>query len=804
MKRVIILFISIFLIPPMIARPVLSGQVKGRVIDGINATTIENATIAVYSQPDSSIITGAATDLNGEFIISDLLAGVYTLTATFVGYMAKSFSFSLSDDDPVFDVGDIALVEAAEDLGSVSVVAVKPQIVYRDNKKILKVKEFQDAGASTLSEVLENAPSVTLDAEGNVLLRGSGNYTLLIDGKPVPGVGINMLRQIPPEMVEDIEIMTNPSAKYDPDGVTGIINLVLKKQTEAGLNGQISLMAGLRDKYNGDAQFNYRKGKVNMFAGVTGTSYNTDVSGSIFRETSAPGNESEITNGFGQSAKINTLVGNLGMDYSINERNSISLSGRFGPQDINALVDNEIVRTVTDPVLTGNFNFSNDLQVNGTFYMPDITWDHKFKKEGSKMQTSMFVGGFQGNLIQGLSEEAMDASWQPTGVFTDRRRLNNAMDINDIRLKTDYENSFEGKGKLELGYQYRRLLENNDQVHEDYVLPGGTWVEDAALSNEFQLDRTIYAVYLTWGGDLGKFNYQLGLRNEYTDRILEQVDSSTEYSYSKFNVFPSANITRKFKDNQQLQLSYSRRINRPGRQQLNPVRQYADNQLIVSGSPDIRPEFIDSYELAYQNQVKMGFVSAEAYYRMVNDLMTNILTPEDDGVMHQHFVNANRSHSAGTELMANIQPAQWLRVITTGNFYYYVLEDDTFYEENDNSSFVWTANFTSVFLPTKSTRLTLSAIYNGPSITLQGSRKESYMFNFGVRQELLKRKASLALSVRDLFKTFVMENEIRGEDYLTITSMQPESQVVTLTFTYNFNNYRQRAQEENMDLNFIR
>jgi outer membrane receptor protein involved in Fe transport len=541
-----------------------------------------------------------------------------------------------------------------------------------------------------------------------------------------------------------------------------------------------------------------------MFAGVTGTSYNTVVEGDIFRETTEPGNESEITNGFGQAAKINTIVGNLGMDFTIDERNSISLSGRFGPQRVRALVDNEIVRTVSDPLLTGNFNFSNDLSVDGVFYMPNLTWDHKFRKEGSKLQSSIFVGGFQGNLVQELSEEAMGANWQPTGVFTDRRRLDNAMDINDIRVKTDYENSFEGKGKLEMGYQYRRLLENNDMVHEDFVLPGETWVENPALSNEFQLDRSIHAVYFTWGGDLGKFSYQLGLRNEYTDRVIEQVDSSTEYLYSKFNLFPSGNITRKLKDNQQLQFSYSRRINRPGRQQLNPVEQFADNQLVVSGSPDLRPEFIDSYELAYQNQIKLGFVSVEAYYRMVNDLMTVVLTPEPGGIMHQHFVNANRSHSAGTELMANIQPAQWLRVITSGNFYYYSLEDDTFYEENDNNSFIWTANFTSVFLPTKSTRLTFSAIYNGPSITLQGTQKESYMFNVGVRQEMLKRKASLALSVRDLFKTFVIENEIRGENYLTVTSLQPETQVVTLTFTYNFNNYRQRTQEENMDLNFIR
>lgn len=782
----------------------INGSVTGKVIDSSRGEPFMNVTVAVYSMPDSAITTGVITGEDGGFRVENLPPGDYNLVVSFVGYRSKSVRFILSAEASLFDVGEIVLAESAEDLGDVDVVAVKPQIIYRDNKKILKVAEFRDAGSNTLAEVLENAPSVTLDADGNVLLRGSGNYTLLIDGKPVPGAGVNILRQIPPEMVEDIEIMTNPSAKYDPDGVTGIINLVMKKQTQAGINGQVTLMAGLKEKYNGDGQFNYRKNKINMFAGVSATSYNTEAEGNLYREITEPGDESVVDNGFGQLSEIRTVMGNLGLDYTPGDRNSFTLSGRFGPQDIRAILDNTITREVTDPALTGNFLFENELHINGFMYAPNITWDHKFREENEKLQMTLFSGGFRGNLTQAITEEAADINWDGTGAYTTRKLLGNDMMIDDIRLKADYEKSFGDKGKFEAGYQFRILNEQNDHIFSNYDELTGEWVADNDYSNNFILRRDVHSLYSTWGGSFGKFSYQAGLRAEYVDRIVEQVTTSEEYNYQKFSLFPSANISKKIKETMQLQLSYSRRINRPGRFQLNPFPQYADNQLIVRGNPQVSPEFVDSYELSFQDQIKTGFFSVEGYYRRVNGLMTNVITPGEGGVLYQEFVNANKSHSAGTELMANMQPAGWLRVVASANLYYYILDDLMMYSENDNESFVWSGNATTVFLPTKSTRLTLTAIYNGPSINLQGTQKSSYMINLGIRQEFLKGKASLALSVRDMFATFRFENELKGENFTTVTTVRPEQRVTTLTFTYNLNNYRRRAQDEDMELNFIR
>ena len=457
-----------------------------------------------------------------------------------------------------------------------------------------------------------------------------------------------------------------------------------------------------------------------------------------------------------------------------------------------------------DPGLTGNFIFTNRLGVNGIFYTPSVTWDHKFRKEGEKLQVSALIGGFDGELSQTMTEREADIGWNPTGVVTDNRRLVNDMSINDMRFKADYENSFEGKGRLEAGYQARILAETNDQLMENYDLLLGEWIEDPSFTNQFTLDRIIHSLYTTWGGDLGKFSYQMGLRGEYTDRNVEQQVTGELYNYRRFNLFPSANVSRKLGEKIQLQLSYSRRVNRPNRNNLNPFPQYADNQLTVRGNPHLTPEFINSWELSFQDQVKIGFLSAELYYRNVNDVITTVLTPGNSGMMVQEFINANSSYSAGTELMANIQPKPWVRLILSGNFYYYMLNDEIMYDQNDNSSFVWTTNANMIFLPTKSTRLTVGGIYNGPSINFQGSQKATWMINVGVSQELFKRKATLSLSVRDLFATFVIENDLRGDGYLTTTSLRPESRVATLTFTYNINNFRRRTQNDDIDLNFIR
>lgn len=804
MKRSILFFVASMFAFCLQAQSRDSDRLSGQILHAGTGESIPNVTVALYSMPDSMLVEGKTTDANGHFMFSGIQGNDFLLIPSCLGFESKYIRIDMQASSGEVQLGEIFLAESTSEIEEVRVAAAKPQVIYRDNKKILSVREFQEAGASSLAEVLENAPSVTLDSEGNVMLRGSTSYTLLIDGKPIPGAGANILRQIPPEMVESIEIMTNPSARYDPDGVSGIINLVLKKQTQAGANGMITAMAGLGDKYTGDAQLNYRKGKVNTYAGVSHTHYRTTVEGDILRRTFGEFDDTEIGNSLDQDTRLKTTMANAGLDYQLNERNSLSVSARLIPQKTSAGLESQIDRQLEDPTLSGRFLFDNTISVDGMSFMPMLSWDHAFPNEGQKLAVSAFAGGFTGDIEQRMQEEVLGTNDVRTGVYTSQVNLIDELDINDVRLKMDYEQQVSEAGKLEFGYQYRLYGENTLHRHEYYDDLVSDWMISAENSNELSLDRGIHSLYSTWSGSLGKFQYQAGLRGEYVDRSIKVPAEGISVHYDKVNLFPSGNISRKLSEKAQLQLSYSRRINRPGRGQMNPMEQFADNQFVVKGNPQLKPEYIDSWELGYQYQLASGFMSLEGYYRKVNDLMTGGLVPGEGGVMYQTFYNANTSHSAGTELMLNFQPKSWLRMIFSGNAYYYRLDDELLYEENEDDSFVWTSNLTGVFLPTKTTRATMTIVYNGPSITPQGSTSSAFMVNMGIRQEFMKKKAALSLSLRDAFSTFKFESTFRGEGYETTTLMYPEARVLTLTFTYNFNNYRQRAQEESMDLNLLR
>jgi outer membrane receptor protein involved in Fe transport len=372
-------------------------------------------------------------------------------------------------------------------------------------------------------------------------------------------------------------------------------------------------------------------------------------------------------------------------------------------------------------------------------------------------------------------------------------------------MKVDYEKPVGEKSKLETGYQYMVLTEDNDNNFRIYNSTEGTWATDDEYSNRFTMNRNVHALYTTFSSAAGKMSYQAGLRGEYVDRLLTQVTAGDAYSYEKFNLFPSAHITRTFKDNQQLQLSFSRRINRPGRNVLNPFPQFLDNQTIVKGNPEVRPEFTGSWELNYQRQIKIGFLSAETFYRQSNDLITSVIVVDETGTTFMTSDNSDRSHSAGGEFMANLQPVNWFRVMSSGSVYYYLLDDARLTSQAENSTVSWRMNTSLIFTATPTTRISLAGVYNGPSITIQGRTDGAFMLNGGVTQSLMKQKLTLSLGVRDILGTYRIRSASSGENFNFVTSIRPEYRVATLTVTYNFNNFQRRTdQQESMDMNLIR
>lgn len=805
MKKIYLILLLVFCSVTAFGQKPETGKVSGRVTDKNSAAPFSGATAAVYTRTDSSLFSGAATDNEGKFTVVNIPFGNYYLMIKFMGYDSKFIDFSLSTEKKDFDAGTIELTESAVTLGGVNVVGTRPQVIYQDDKKILKVDEYRKAGATTLAQVLQNAPSVTTDAEGNVYLRGSTNFTLLIDGKPAPNTGTNMLRQIPPEMVESVEIMTNPSAKYDPDGVSGIINLVLKKQKEAGFNGMITAMGGLGNKFNGDAQFNYRKNKVNLFGGVSGTSYQTDISGILTRETVTPDGSLNVVTWLDQGVKVNTVNFNAGLDLTFNEKNSLTISSRLGPVTQSVELVNRIF---TDYVDLGTKDYSlyrNIIGLDGFFYNPNITFIHKFKKEGRKLQMSLFTGGFNGDLTQDLSQRITNQDWVVQPGDADQRESVVSLGFSDTRLKADFESPVGKAGKIEAGFQTTYQLEKTDNIFRNYNNATSEWEINAAFSNRYNYRNIINAVYTTWSGKFGKFSYQAGLRGEINNRLFDQITLDDQFNYDKFSLFPSGNITRTLPKDQQLQLSYSRRINRPGRNSLNPFPQFIDYQTVAKGNPYVRPEYVNSFEMSYQKRIKTGFMSVQGYYRNVNDIIAGIVESDSLGNITLTSRNANRSHSAGTELMGNFQLKKWFRMMLSGNVYYYKLQDKTTTSPVNKDAVTWTANSNLIFMITPNTIFSLTGRYTGPSITVQGSQSGNFMLNTGLNQTFLKKKASLSLGIQDLLGTYTIKSIQKSDNLVFNTEIKPERRVVTLTFTYNFNNFQRRSgAQDQLDMNILR
>jgi len=805
MKKFNLIFLLIFFSALTSGQDQPKGKVFGRLTNKISGIPLIGATTAVYSGIDSSLITGTTTDNDGKFTIVGIPQGNYYLMGRYVGYQTVHINFSLNNEKLEFDAGNIGLTESTTNLSGVDVVATRPQVIYRDDKKILNVDEYRKTGATTLAQVLQNAPSVTTDAEGNVYLRGSSNFTLLIDGKPAPNTGMSMLRQIPPEMVESVEIMTNPSAKYDPEGVSGIINLVLKKQKEAGFNGMITTLAGLGNKYNGDAQFNLRKKKINLFGGVSGTSYQTDISGLLTRETVTTDGNMNVDTWLNQGVKANTFNINAGLDFTFNEKNSLTISSRLGP--INQSVE-MVNRIFSDFVGLGTTDYSqnsNTIGFDGFFYNPNITFIHKFRKEGMKLQINLFTGGFKGDYSQEMSQNVTNKDWELQPGDADQRESLLSLGLSDTRLKADFESPVGKTGKIEAGFQSTYQMEWTDNIFKNFNNSTGEWDVSAAFSNKYNFENVINALYTTWSGKFGKFSYQAGLRGELNNRLFNQITLDEQFNYDKFSLFPSGNITRTLPKDQQLQVSYSRRIKRPARNNLNPFPQFIDYRTVAKGSPYLRPEYVNSFELSYQKKIKTGFISIQGYFRNVNDLVTNFVSSDGLGNVTMTSVNANRSYSAGTELMGNLQLIKWFRMTLTGNIYYYKLEDKKATSSVDKGTITWTTNSNLIFMITPNTNFSLTGRYNGRSISIQGSQSGNFILNAGLNQTFLKKKASLSLGIQDLLGTYTIKSVQKSENLVFNTEIKPERRVVTLTFTYNFNNFQRRnVPQDQLDMNILR
>ncbi len=774
--------------------------VKGMIHDSTDNAAIEYATVGLYQLPDSSLVSGVTTDEKGAFLLRDLPLGKFYLRVHFIGYQRRDIPVILTESNLNFDQGIIALHPHVKEIEEVVVLAQNNRVDYKIDKKVINVTSDIAAAGGTLVNVLENTPSVQVDVEGNVSLRGSGNFQLLIDGKPSVIQGSEGLQQIPASAVQSLEIITSPSAKYDPDGEAGIINVIMKKQKNMGIGGVVNMSVGTRDKYAADFLLNFKKNKLNYFIGGEWTDQNFHMKGENERRTYI--NDTTTTtlgrvNGLFSRASLNLKSG---FDFYINDQSTFSLSGALGNRDFNRNFKS-LNNWFTQPATIDSF-YSDES--NGTdkekFYNLNADYQRKFNGDGHNLQASVYYAASTEDEAESEIVRKTNNLYEPVGSDPARTRSRMKNPESNLRVELDYTRPV-GKGKMELGLQSRWDRQEGNYIFEDFHPAGDEWLNNDSISNSLNYLDALQSVYTTYSAPLGKFEYQVGLRAEYDNRSLEQKTSSESFTYEKMHFFPSFYIMRKLSDAHQFQFTFTTRIQRPSMWDLNPFKEFRGSNNVFYGNPALTPEFTNAFELNYQYTFKAGSLSLETYYRKTTDKITRI-TGIDTLSGRQVFVNtvtnADEDHSLGVELMANLNVTKWWQLNLTGNVFRYQLDGEVEGNRVSSVSNTWRTNFNSSFKLKWDTRFQLTGMYNGPSKTLQGQRDGFFVVNAAVRKEFLKKQLTAALNVRDIFATGVNSFTSSGETFYTFNKFRREAPVVTLNLTYRINNYKQAANRRDM------
>lgn len=770
------------------------GTITGKVLDNDSKSFIEYANIVLLSIQDSSLITGTVSDVNGVFTISDIQFGKYILEVRFIGYNSRSFDVDINPKKLIVDLGEIFVSPNAVELNDVIVKGERSPVSYHIDKKVIDVDKIQTVISGNASDVLRNIPSVTVDIEGNVSLRGSISFTVLIDGRPSIMSSQDALQQIPASSIESIELITNPSAKYDPEGTAGIINIILKKDQTLGLSGVINGNVGLSEKYGGDFLFQYKTSDITYIFGM-------DYNKRYFPGTSIQENtyyREDLTSYYnydGDTKWGRTGFGiRGGLEFNLSKKDFINIVARYGTREGDRKSTQQLGNwTSEQPEVLSSTNINNNIR-DGEFAGTNLTYTHKFEGKGHEIKTEFNFGYNDGN------DSASTESFS-NNLLYDGKKTTEFGPSREFETKIEYTLPLSDTRKFETGYDGE--FENSDEINE--LFEYNTQTTDYDFKSEFSHSTKYYdnyqALYAMYSDQFGYLGVQGGLRTEYTYRKISLLNEGEDFTIDRWDYFPTIHTSYKFSEGTQMMASYTRRIQRPHGGELEPFVTWINANNVRIGNPDLLPELIDSYEAGVQTYVGEVSLSAEIYHRVTSNKIEHIRSVYDDNINLNTVDNIGKDFSTGTELMFIFDPVEFWNATLMSNLYDYRIEGVLYDEPFSRKSFNWNARLNNMFKITPNTQAQFNLNYNSPTISSQGRWEASYSADLSIKQDLFERVLSLTLQVRDLFGTAKHESSSSGPDFSSYNYFERESPVVMLNVRLNFNNYKPKREKGEMENN---
>lgn len=751
-------------------------EVIGKLVEEETSQSIPYATLVIKDKSTNKNITGVITDDNGNFIITTTKPNFY-VEISFMGFETKTITEFTVTNRKV-NLGTIKLAPNSQALDEVVVTGEVSKTVFKLDKRVFKVgKDISSTGASAL-EVLNNVPSVNVSIEGDISLRGSSGVQILINGKPsvLADPSSNALGTITADMIENIEIITNPSAKYEASGTAGILNIILKKEEKKGWNGSISVNTGIPDNHSLGLSLNRRTENFNLFAQL-GAGYRSLPQESENINQNLITNEVLLSNGkeFRNETFFNLTIGT---DYHINDLNVLTLSGNFAYE-------------IEDQPSNYNFQFfdENNNLISSWFreetteatnpkYKYELNYKKQFKNNEDHTLQLSALGSFFG---KELESQFANTTSSGTNINSDQQTKTNFQQA-DYTFKADYVNPISEVYTIETGAQYVINDVGNDFEVRDFI--DGGYIVNEDLTNNFEWNQKVLGLYATGAYEKEKWGVKAGLRLEQTNvnTLLTNTNQSNERNYSNF--FPTLHTSYKISDNVSFQAGYSKRIFRPRLWDLNPFFNIRNNFNIRVGNPNLQPEFTDSYELTSIYKVGKASLSSSLYLRHTTDVVERVSTFKDNVTFYTPE-NIGTNSSIGFETNGKYNPNKWLTLTGDFNFNYFdragTFENQVF----DFTGSQWSSRLGSkIGFPTD-IDVELTGNYRSGFKTIQGEQTGFAFMDLGIRKKIFKGKAIVNLGIRDVFASRIQERFVNQPTFETYSFGQ-RGRFFTLGISYGF------------------
>ncbi len=795
--------ICLLLCPVLVFAQKSSVNVSGTIKDKVSSEALPFVNILLKKSTDSSFVSGTISNDNGLFTISDANPGDYLLEVTYIGYRKYSSLLFIGSNSEFIDLGAILLEEDVQQLNEVVVTAQQDAVKGTMDKKTFSVDDNVSQSGGSVLQAMNNLPGVTTQ-DGQVQLRGNNQVVVLIDGKQTAITGFgnqNGLDNIPASAIEKIEIINNPSAKYDANGNAGIINIVLKKEEQKGLNGKVGLSTGLgtlwvrkenlpgirpqyqvTPKINPSLSLNYRKKKINLFIQADNLYTETLNKNEFVTRTYDDG--TVINQQLKRNRNTNFFTSKAGVDWFMNDRNTLTVSGFFSQESIKDYGD--------QPFFSGNdgenlrlWQFLEDELL--TAAMASVAYEHKFQQPGHKLNV-----GFNYTFDR-EDEKYFFTNTRPTYTTDESFFLIADQKVADFTL--DYTRPMK-HGLLETGLKFRRRTIPTDM---QFNPSASNSVLDTGADGLATYKETIPAVYGNYTYEVKKLEAEIGLRVEYVDLQYDVDPNHNTYQsngYEYFQPFPNARLTYKINDRNKLSAFYNRRVDRPDEVDIRIFPKYDDAEIIKVGNPALRPQFTNSFELGFKNGWNTGYFYGALYHKISEGTITRVATTVDNtNLIYNISQNAGNSYNTGVELVVSQELSEKINMNLNLNGYYNQIDaftvlnqypvENTFTADQQE---IYSGNIklNTNFKFGKNTEAQLTAIYLAPDIIPQGTINSRFSLDFGIKKAIQNGKGELFINAADLFNTMVIKKEINGNNFSYTSTDYYETQVIRLGYSYKF------------------